>query len=526
MRTMKILKYIFNTAAIAILTVSNISADEKIIFRHGVWTELTQKMNKTIKENNQEELIRLIQAGADVNQADGSGSTPLTRSAAEGKVALIEILLSHSADLEATDIFGETALGSALEHCQLKAIDILIKHGANVHYANDKALFDAVKGNCGPAIKLLAQKGLDVNREGYNHITPLASASEDAEDEAIEALLNLGANPNLGFVRGGIPSMHAYLIFTPYQAQQTDIVELYLRKGADVNSRVPNRSTPLMGASERSSVGILEVLLKHGAKVNDKDDFQETPLFYAQRNRNCGIHCLKLLLQEGADLKARDKYGNTAYEYAHAKRNKEQMAIMEKYGADKRVLSRSYLSGCWKGDDARGFTIQWGLNMDGRFTAYAVKMNDLIRYEGTWSRWGDFIVFQVAEAQSIEAGNKYISEHPFSMKLKIQNLTESEIDFKVSQVREQFTMRYDGDCEDWSIRNHCGLGGDGSWRLWLEGTAPGPNITVNSAAGKTVGITSDGTTTVVEKIKDWSLDYPKRPLKKGERFPYPSSPIE
>lgn len=60
-----------------------------------------------------DDVIALLQCGADANSIGDLGNTPLHTAALMGQLACAEILLSHGANLEIRNEFGETAMNIA-----------------------------------------------------------------------------------------------------------------------------------------------------------------------------------------------------------------------------------------------------------------------------------------------------------------------------------------------------------------------------------------------------------------------------
>ncbi len=72
----------------------------------------------------------LVKAGADVNVADGGGTTPLMSAAAAGRTGVVAILADAGADLDLRDRLGRTALDRAWATGQDAAARLLIRRGA------------------------------------------------------------------------------------------------------------------------------------------------------------------------------------------------------------------------------------------------------------------------------------------------------------------------------------------------------------------------------------------------------------
>ena len=65
--------------------------------------------------------------------------------------------------------------------------------------------------------------------------------------------------------------------------EHTEIAELLIAKGTDVNAKSNRGYTPLHEACKNEKTEILELLIAKGADVNAKDDDGDTPLDYAHR---------------------------------------------------------------------------------------------------------------------------------------------------------------------------------------------------------------------------------------------------
>lgn len=95
--------------------------------------------------------------------------------------------------------------------------------------------------------------------------------------EAIEDLLDQGANPNAEFVNG---TYKETALFAASSMKRTDIVKLLIEKGANVN--IPesyNKLTPLHRACympNNSSLEIVKLLIENGADLSIKDGLDRT----------------------------------------------------------------------------------------------------------------------------------------------------------------------------------------------------------------------------------------------------------
>lgn len=268
---MNILEYICNILVITTLTVSNGSAVENALQKDTKVSasahlkDLNRRLYQAIWDDKPEVVTQLIQDGAYVNYRDELGSTPLLQATMKDNTTIIEILLRHQADMNAVTNSRMGLLQSALSDCKLNAIETLIRHGADVHYGGYQAMYDAVDGNCGPAIKRFIKKnGFNVNGYDCYNNTPLAVASRHNKPVAIEVLLSEGANPiktatcGIDYKYKEAP-LYNYILFSDPHGhdsryiQRQDIVDLFIKKGADVNHKEADGSTPLMIAAKKAA---------------------------------------------------------------------------------------------------------------------------------------------------------------------------------------------------------------------------------------------------------------------------------
>ena len=81
---------------------------------------------------------------------------------------------------------------------------------------------------------------------------------------------------------------------------QTEIVELLVKEGADINAPGPFKMTPLHMAAKYNQAEIAEILLKGKADPNSTNSYGQTPLYIASKYGNAEL--VKLLLKHGAKV--------------------------------------------------------------------------------------------------------------------------------------------------------------------------------------------------------------------------------
>ncbi len=143
--------------------------------------------------------------------------------------------------------------------------------------------------------------------------------------DVVKLLLDRGADVNARDSRGYTPLLSAS------EMGHLDIVKQLLEGGADVNARDSHGYTPLLLASQMGYLDVVKHLLEKGADVNAKRHKGFTALMVASRVGY--LDFVKLLLDKGADLNARDSNGLTALGWALKEKHDETAAFLKAYGA-------------------------------------------------------------------------------------------------------------------------------------------------------------------------------------------------
>jgi uncharacterized protein len=253
-----------------------------------------------------ERVAALIRSGANVNEANEFGATPMSEAAKRGDTAVLKLLLQAGADPESANDEGETALMLVARTGDVEAAKLLLKAGARVDtrekWGGQTALIWAAAQNQPDMVKFLAAHGADVNaRSAVRDWGRRMTAEERPKD------MN----------RGGMSA----LMFAARDGH-IEAVRTLLQAGADVDFADPDGSTALIVALMNGHWDTARLLIDSGADVNLWDWWGQSPLYMAvdmntlptgarvelpTMDNATGMDIIKLLLAKGANPNARLK---------------------------------------------------------------------------------------------------------------------------------------------------------------------------------------------------------------------------
>lgn len=143
-----------------------------------------------------------------------------------------------------------------------------------------------------PEINMKLNLSMPELRNGW---TMLMTASHEGYHQLVEILLENGASKGINMQdRCGWTA----LMFAAFTGLSTEVVQLLLQHGADVNLPNKNGRTALFMASEKGYVDIVKVLLLNGANVKHRDAWDIPAIVLgAYGQNNCHPSVVKAFLQ-------------------------------------------------------------------------------------------------------------------------------------------------------------------------------------------------------------------------------------
>ncbi|HWF10955.1 MAG TPA: ankyrin repeat domain-containing protein [Bryobacteraceae bacterium] len=245
------------------------------------------------RQNDMKSAALLLTAGANINETAQDGTSPILVAVLNGHYTLANFLLVKGADPNLADGKGRAALYAAVDMrnlewstrpappekdptTELDLIDALIAHGANLNARLTKKIplrgqpsFDgrwanmigatpfwrAAQSDDVAVMKLLKEKGADVNLATSDHTTPLMVAA--------------GVGWSDGQSHGS-------------QAEAPEALRLCMEWGGDINAKNDVGYTALHGAAFRGANEVVKLLVEKGARMDVKNQEGRLPVNMAE----------------------------------------------------------------------------------------------------------------------------------------------------------------------------------------------------------------------------------------------------
>ncbi|PZC88487.1 Arp, Ankyrin repeat protein, partial [Pyrenophora tritici-repentis] len=244
------------TSFLEVVETSNIRGVEHFLMRRGLEVPLSEDMIK----------------GAVGNEKSGGDIMRLFLQKRRSEVEVTEAVVKAAAE------------NAALYEGHEEVVKLLLDKGADVnvqggHFGN--ALYTASYRGYEAVVQLLLNYGADVNAQGGDYGNALQAASYGGYEQTVKMLLDKGAKT----------------------------VKMLLNKGANVNARGGYYGNALQAASREGHKQVVNMLLDAGAKVNAQGREYGNALQAASREGHEQV--VKMLLDSGANVNSQGgDYGN------------------------------------------------------------------------------------------------------------------------------------------------------------------------------------------------------------------------
>lgn len=261
-------------STILVLVIAVIGSVIAIFYCHTILSRRNQleshrpPLHLAVGDGDMQEIKRLIEAGADVNQiaiglisSRDSKSTPLCVAVNYAQKDIAELLIAHGADVNLC-----YPLGIAASKNRFDIAVLLLDNGADLYGDGagnfSGALISASERGHVEMVKLLIDRGVDLKAKPKDQFSsPMCQAAQWGHTEIVALLISKGVDVNLPRTRGSRTPLHQAAI-----SGHADIVKLLVAQGAELNRKDEDGKTALDLAKEFGYPSVVEVLRKHGAK--------------------------------------------------------------------------------------------------------------------------------------------------------------------------------------------------------------------------------------------------------------------
>ncbi|XP_006202494.2 transient receptor potential cation channel subfamily A member 1 [Vicugna pacos] len=244
---------------------------------------------KVVFEENACGLQNFMKKQNRLKKYNDTNASPLHHAAEEGEVELMEMIVSDSSceELNVTDDYGNTPLHWAAEKNQVESVKFLLLQGANPNLRNYNLmapLHVAAQGLHNEVLKILVEhSSTDINLEGENGNTALIITCFKDNSEALQILLNKGANLCKSNKWGCFPIHQAAF------SGAKKCMEIILKFGEEhgysrlshINFVNNGKASPLHMAVQSGDLGMIKMCLDNGAQLDLVEKGKCTALHFA-----------------------------------------------------------------------------------------------------------------------------------------------------------------------------------------------------------------------------------------------------
>ena len=175
---------------------------------------------------------------------DSNNKTALHLAAREGKLEVVKILIEKGWEVDVKDKYSTTPLHQACNMNHFETVSFLIESGADPYAKDSLGRNSLMYAVCGPGV------------------------------ESAQVLVDWGEFTNTKDSTGRT-ALH-YAVFNPH-TKQPEIFDLVMKTGIDISVQDNDGKSPLHHACEAGKAKAIRWLIKHGADENAKDSNLQTP---------------------------------------------------------------------------------------------------------------------------------------------------------------------------------------------------------------------------------------------------------
>lgn len=306
--------------------------------RAGVSPELRSAQGHTALQQaarlgHTELVAALLEAGAGADPAAHGGIQPLLYAIMGSHTDCVRLLLRNGASPNAEPGSGCAPLVHAIMCRQDESVQLLLQHGATP--SAEAMLKATLAGRADYVQSLLAAGGTPKATgefpapgfaSGPRQGTLLIAAAERGYTDIVDLLLAAGADINAVDENGRSALLRSIVNGRLTMAQKL------IEAGADVTLRSRVGTTALMAAARQGNLRLYQHIVRKGGLEEDTNNYGESMLMYAAMGGHCEL--IRHLVSNGADIKAQAGDRATALHYAIEGGHYDAAKLLLQLGAD------------------------------------------------------------------------------------------------------------------------------------------------------------------------------------------------
>ncbi|XP_015109906.1 protein TANC2 isoform X2 [Diachasma alloeum] len=294
------------------------------------------------------DVVRLLAgAGASLGHADIAGQCPLVHAARHGRFPVVGYLLAcdwsippSESQIERSDTASEISREEAAQQAVVAAASqghesvveyLLDMAKVNIDEADtligETALTIASAHGSTATVSALLARGANPTAVNSKELSPLMLAAREGHWGTAERLLQFDSSSSRGSAEGDVPgllleqrdNMGRTALMIAASEGHTNLIDLFLEKGAVLEGVDKEGLTALGWACVRGRISAVQCLLDHGADIGANDKTGRTPLDLAAFQGNPKL--VQLLLERGAAVEHVDLNGMRPLDRAIGCRN-------------------------------------------------------------------------------------------------------------------------------------------------------------------------------------------------------------
>ena len=229
----------------------------------------------------EEKAIELISYGADVNQKDFRGLTPLMNASINGYVKLAIELINHNADVNAREldsrgnISADSLFYAVNANNSLELVKVLLNSGANpniVYSDPDEGNFTILDRslyyNNFEIFKTLVENGANIDKVNDRGEPFIVNAIRRERFDIVKYLVEKGIDPAMKYeLEEYYPNVNISLLAGTLYNSDTEMAKYLIEQGADVNTPIPSEDgyPLLLQAVDNGNTSLVKLLIEKGA---------------------------------------------------------------------------------------------------------------------------------------------------------------------------------------------------------------------------------------------------------------------